>query len=301
MRVFVTGSAGFIAGNLLPLLAQDHNKLLLLIRSKKDREVLKKHRANVIVGDLKNIKSIKQNIKRFDPQICVHLAWEGIPDFSPKMSIRNLKNSTDLLDYVINETNCKKIIISGSCFEYGKKSGVCKEPGKAKINSYFSWAKHSLYNYAILRCKEANIDLIWFRIFYVYGPGQRKGSLIPTLVHSFKNRIIPQIDNPLNANDFIYVRDVAEAFGIAANKKLKSGVYNLGSGQSTKVVDVCEIIERHIFGEINITNQMKKNINSSQTVNFWADISKTKNALGWFSRTSLYSGIEQYIKSLEKT
>jgi len=299
MRIFITGSTGFIGRNLLPLLDQENDELLLLVRDEKNNEFSKEYKANIIIGDLTEIVKFKNDIRSFNPQACIHLAWEGIPDYSFDMSKRNIDNSLELINLILNETNCKKILISGSCYEYGKTAGICKESNKANITSAFSWAKYALYKYYQYVCKKSKVDLIWFRIFYVYGPKQRKESLIPMLVGSLKSGAIPQINNPLNANDFIYVKDIVEAFRTALHIKLKSGIYNLGSGKSTRVVDVCEIVEKLLFGKTDIAKRIKNNANK-QTINFCADMSKTKKALGWAPRTSLYDGIAQHIESFKK-
>ncbi len=128
----------------------------------------------------------------------------------------------------------------------------------------------------------------------MYGPGQRSGSLVPTLVRALKDGKAPDIRSPLNKNDFVYVEDIAEAFNMAVNRHLSSGIYNIGSGASTKVIDICEIIERLLFGNSNITNILRKNVNSEQKVNFWADTNKTSYVLGWKYTTSLEEGIAKY-------
>lgn len=296
MRIFITGAAGFIGRKILKLLSLESNELLLLAKDKPDYRLLAKYKQKTITGNLRNIINFKKDIQDFNPQACIHLAWEGIPDFSFNMCKKNLDNSLALLDFIVNETECQKIIVSGTCFEYGKTKGKCKESDNISVNSFFSWAKLSLYNYSHLICKKSKKDLIWFRIFYAYGPGQREESLIPTLIHSFKNRVKPNINNPLNAHDFIHIEDIAEAFRIVVNKKIKSGIYNLGSGKSTKVIDICKIVEKIIWGTTRLSDKITLNRNSQGTINFWADTAKTQKALRWKSNISLKSGIEDYLK-----
>ena len=297
MRIFVTGASGFIGRNVVELLCSDSNKLLLLVKDNNERKILQKYNRKVIVGDFKNISNFKKEIKGFNPQVFIHLAWEGIPDFSFNMCKKNLDNSLALSNFIINETDCKKIIVSGSCLEYGKTHGECKESDNVNINSFFSWAKYSLYCYLRFMCKKLNKDLIWFRIFYAYGHGQRKDSLIPKFIHSFINGKRPNINNPLNANDFIHISDIASAFRCAVNKKIKSGIYNLGSGKSTRVIDICKTIGKIINKKICISNTIKKvNCDSGKTLNYWANINKTQKALSWKANISIKNGIKYYLK-----
>jgi len=296
MRILITGVSGFLGRNMVELFSSRSNKLLLLVKNESERKPLDNYKQNIIIGNLKNIVYLKKDIKDFNPQALIHLAWEGIPDFSFQMCKRNLDNSLALVNLIINETDCKKIIISGSCLEYGKTNGACKESDEVNINSFFSWAKYSLYCYLKFICKKSGIDLIWFRIFYAYGPGQRKESLIPSLIYSFKKRVKPNINNALNANDFIHVDDIARAFWKAVNKKIKPGIYNLGSGKSTRVVDICKFVEKIIYRTTSLPDKINLNRNFREAANFWADMTKTQEALSWKPRVSIKDGIRSYLK-----
>jgi len=295
MRIFVTGGSGFVGQHVLKELDKQDVEILLLLMSP-EKTILKPEKSEIIYGDLNNLNNIQREIVDFNPQVCMHFAWQGIPDYSETLSKINLNNSIKLCDLLVNETNCKKIIISGSCFEYGRTKGACKENQKTKCNSFFSWAKQSLCNYLTLLCKHKNVNIFWGRIFYVYGPMQRKGSLIPAIVDSFMRGQAPQINKPLNANDFVYVEDIAEAFCMAAKANIPSGVYNIGSGVSTEVIRFCKIIEKELFGSTNMTNKIINTTNSRQELNFWADTSKSKKYLRWFAQTNIQQGIRRYLK-----
>ncbi len=284
---------GFLGQHIVSSLLNGKHELLLLKRSRRVFKNESKCRVKTITGDLNTLSNIKKDIIDFNPDILIHLAWEGIPDFSFNLSKRNLDNSIKLVNLITEKTNCRKIIISGSCQEYGKTRGICCETDDVKINSYFAWAKHSLYQYAHLICEERNIDLVWFRIFYVYGPGQRKGALIPGLAQSFLQKSALSLGNPLNANDFIYVLDVVKAFSLSVEKKLKTGIYNLGSGRSTKVIDICKLVERQIRGKLDVSRKLESDSHTNTGYcNFWADIDKSKKAFSWTPKISIQRGIK---------
>ncbi|NQT26137.1 NAD(P)-dependent oxidoreductase, partial [candidate division KSB1 bacterium] len=238
------------------------------------------------------------SIQKFNPEVCIHLAWKGIPDYSADISKSNLDNSINFLNFIVRETDCRKVIISGSCFEYGKTKGACKESDTVQTTSFFAWAKQSIYHYASLLCEQAAINLIWFRIFYVYGPGQRAGSLIPGIINKFNKGKHPDIMKPHNKNDFVYVEDVARAFQIAATNKIPSGIYNLGSGISTSVYEVCKTAELLITGQATMSEQLRDAYKEQKVTDFWADISKTTQTLGWMVSTSLEEGIKNHINAL---
>lgn len=300
MRVLITGASGFIGKSILKVLKLKPCELMLWGADARDRAYLKKYSRNVIIGDLKNLNLFKKTISRFDPQVCVHLAWEGIPDYSFEMSKRNLDSSLGLINFLINGTGCKKITISGSCMEYGKSEGICRETDTAKSNSFFSWAKNSLYSYCYFACEKAGVDLIWFRLFYVYGPGQKEKSLIPSIVKALKICRAPEIDYPMNANDFVNCADVAEAFSVAIKRKIPPGIYNLGSGRSVEAISVCRMVERELTGGVNISKKVIENSGTKQQLNFWADTKRSARLFGWHPQVDILAGIRQYIKNLEE-
>lgn len=293
MRILFTGATGFVGTHVRREIEAENNEVLFLI-SPGEKIAPQNAESKVIEIDLKDIKKVKDKIISFSPEVCIHCAWQGIPDYSEEVSKINLNNSISLVDVLFKETACKKLIVSGSCLEYGKTKGICTETESEVPSLFFSWAKLALYNYANLMAKNNGRSLIWFRMFYVYGPGQRKTSLIPSLVASFKKKELPKINNPYNANDFVYMEDVAEAFNMAVNIPVPSGIYNIGSGSSMKVIDICEIIERSINGTNDITDIIRKKINCEQEISFWADTNKTSDVLQWKYTTSIEDGIAKY-------
>jgi UDP-glucose 4-epimerase len=297
MRVFITGSTGFVGRHVIREICAGKNEVLALryIDEQQEAEALG---VQDICGDLGDIEPLKTAIRSFNPETVIHLAWQGIPDYSEVISRINLNNSIQLLDFIMDETDCQKMIISGSCFEYGKNKGVCREADPVQLGSFFSWAKYSLYRYLLLKCEQKETDLNWFRIFYVYGPEQRKGSLIPTLVQALKEGEIPDIRSPQNKNDFVYIEDIAKAFRLAVERNVETGIYNLGSGISRSVYEVCRIVEECLQVDRDISNDILKNGPKESTVDFWCDTEKTTRCLGWRYGVTLEEGIARYIGSL---
>ena len=174
------------------------------------------------------------------------------------------------------------------------------ETDKSIAGSYFAEAKSSLRQYAHLKCQKKNIELVWFRIFYAYGPSQRAKSLIPSLISSFKHKKTIEINNLLNANDFIYAGDVVEAFYRAVIMQIQPSIYNLGTGNSTSVYEVCRLAEEILFNATKISGNLLTKNSSTKSVDFWADMTKTKKALNWEAKVNLRSGIIETLQSLGK-
>lgn len=293
MRIFVTGANGFIGRHVVPELVKDGHELLILSR------VVRKAAKNtkVIAGDLQDLQGFRDAVLKFDPHVCVHLAWEGIPDYSYEVSKSNLDVSLALMNFLVQETNCRKIIAGGSSWEYGKTRGVCKEIDPPAINSPFVWAKNALQVYGAFACAARKVDFVWLRIFFAYGPGQKEHSLIPTLYRALKAGKTPDIRAPHNAQDFVYAGDVARAFVLAVRKNIPSGIYNIGTGRTVKVGKIRRMVEAAMFGKPLYRENTKA---PSGAVNVRADIAKFQNACGWRPIIGLEQGIKNQIESLEK-
>ena len=52
-----------------------------------------------------------------NPNIVIHLAWYGIPNFNKANCEKNFKISKNLIDATLQNKNCEKLIITGTCKE----------------------------------------------------------------------------------------------------------------------------------------------------------------------------------------
>ena len=295
MKVFVTGGTGFIGPYVIRELSRRGHSLLLL--SEKPKSQIRKlnlpKEVKLVKGNLSNINSWKSAIENFRPDAAIHMAWEGIPDYSAEMSIKNLKYGLNLFKELA-KLKCKKIICTGSCWEYGQNYGKLSEDFPIRPSNAFAAAKNALHWLGREIAKENNMQFIWTRFFYVYGPGQRKNSLIPYIIKCVKEGKKPKIKTPSTRSDFIYVEDVAKAISMILGKCNQSTVYNIGSEHSTSIKDIVKII----YSELNLQYEPKTKLFKSGNThfdNFWADISKIKKEIGWKPKISIHEGIKKMI------
>lgn len=170
MRIVITGATGFIGSDLIKKIDTKKNKILCISRKRHKN----KNNIKWIKCSLSEDNKYKKQISDFNAEVVIHLAWEGIPNLSKKNCKKNLSISKKFLNYFLNSKHCKKIIISGTCFEYKNNIGSCNEKSKIEKTNIFSATKTNLRQWVEDKVKKKKIKLYWLRIFYAYGSEQRK-------------------------------------------------------------------------------------------------------------------------------
>jgi nucleoside-diphosphate-sugar epimerase len=301
MIILVTGASGFIGKHFCDEMRRQGHQLISISRN---CNTSNDFNDNIywIQSSLDLSNETLNLIEYLKPEILVHLAWQDIPDFSKEKSHKNLESQIHFFNNLISLKSIKRIIVSGSCWEYGDSIGLCSEDNDITPLNYFIWAKKSLYNYLNIICVENNLELVWLRFFYVYGPGQKQSSLIPSLFLKLVNNEKPIILSPQDSNDFIYIDDLINAIKLVVIKDKISGIINIGSGKSTPIIEVLKLIELELFSKINYSNSNKNIPKSTNRIkNFWADIRKAKNVLCWAPSISMKDGIIKYKNHIQKS
>lgn len=144
MKVVVTGASGFIGKpSLDQLLRQGHDVLALSRQISGPDDHAGNTRLVWHSCDLAEPESWIQAVRDFSPEGCLHLAWEGIPDYGFDRSLRNLVMGANFVEELIR-SGCSHFVISGSCWEYGKVAGLVREEMDSVEPGVFAASKNAL-------------------------------------------------------------------------------------------------------------------------------------------------------------
>ena len=287
MRVLVTGGTGFLGCRVIPRLAQ-HD---LLCISRHPERLPNIPSVNVVTSNLATDRDWITKVAKFQPEWCVHLAWDGLPDYSFERCRSNLDTSLRLLDVLV-QSGLKRIVVAGTCWEYGRASGRVTEGQEPLDVDLFAATKTSLFNVISSVARSAGFEYQWARIFFVYGLGQRSTSLLPSLRHAYVSNVKPDIRTPATVQDFIHVDDVAAGLVSLVSSDAPSGVFNIGSGQPTSVSQVANITADYY-------NKPRPFTDVSNGSGFWASTEKIMSATDWRPGIGIGEGIVSTLKILD--
>lgn len=206
-KILITGGTGFVGSNFVKNLAKNQ-KVIVLTRKK----IKSSYNIKYLNCDLKSKKQVNKIFKKEKPDIVYHFAWEGIPSFNLNNLKKNIIISNNLIS-AVNIFRCKKIIIAGSCNEYPYKDYNFKNKentsSSKKLNNL--GRQKNFIKYIFTSKLNNDVKLIWSRIFYVYGPGQRDESLLSSLIKKYEKKEKFILKNSSVYNDYIFIDDVISA------------------------------------------------------------------------------------------
>jgi dTDP-6-deoxy-L-talose 4-dehydrogenase (NAD+) len=279
MKILVTGSTGFI-GNYVVSELLKHNINIIVSGTKPLQEVQKNwlKKVNYIQADL--------NVKRDDwfsffkePDIIIHISWEGLPNYKELFHLeRNLPNNYYFLKNMI-ESGCKKVVVIGTCFEYGMQSGSLKEDIETKPDNPYAQAKDALRKQMEELQKQVDFNLKWIRLFYMYGKGQSPNSILSQLEAAIENGDkVFNMSGGEQIRDYLPVEKVAEYIVRISLQDKVSGVINCCSGKPISIRKLVEdyLKEKNKKIELNLGHYPYPDY---EPMAFWGDNYKLKQII----------------------
>lgn len=213
----------------------------------------------------------------------------------------NVTNVFKMLDAIRkHQPECKFINISSAAV-YGNPD-VLPVTENTVLKPVSPYGTHKLMAENILRefYTYYNIPTLSLRLFSVFGTGLQK-QLFWDLHKKMQNTSkIELLGTGNESRDFIYVKDVTQAFNLIIQKCLFNGsAINISNGIEVTIKKAVETFTKELEwkGEIIFSQTIRK----GDPLNWKADISTLKQ-LGYQQTYSLQSGLKEYIQWLkEKT
>ena len=271
MKIAITGATGFIGRHVRNALAKtDHDVILIVRKIEKVGEITA--RETIVTADLHQERTDWFEI--FErPDAVLHLAWGGLPNYMDNYHLEKELHMQSTFLKALIESGLKKLVVTGTCYEYGMCSGALSEDQETKPNTPYGIAKDNLRKELFELQQRKNFDLTWARIFYPYGEGQSEKSLYSQLKSAISLKQEFLMGSGRQILDFIHVEQVARYLLLLLTLGTNVGVINLGSGKpqtvATFVREQIRIFQSNLvprFGSIPDRDY--------ESVSFWSDNSR---------------------------
>jgi len=316
--ILITGGAGFIGSNLAFYFQNNHpdTKVVVLdkfrsgetfsngnLKSFGHFKNLVGFKGEVISGDINDKKLLKRLEDEYQFDYIFHEAAISDTTVAEQdlMIQTNVNAYKDLLDIAIKHK--ANMIYASSAATYGDSDTF--EVGYESPNNVYGFSKVMMDNitYEYLK-KDLDISIVGLRYFNVYGEREffknKTASTVVQFAHQLlkgeKVKLFEGSDKILR--DFIYIEDVVQA-NILAMQPKRSGVFNVGTGKARSFQDIADIVQKELG--LNRDYEYIKNPYIGQYQFFTqANITSTKEALGYEPRFSLEDGIRSYIPEIKR-
>jgi dTDP-6-deoxy-L-talose 4-dehydrogenase (NAD+) len=237
MRVAVSGASGFIGRYVLLNLINKGIKPIALTR---DKSKLADFESNIEVIEFDITNHDTEAYQKIGaPDLLIHLAWDGLPNYKSLHHFEvELPKHYQFIKNLV-QSGLKKVFVAGTCFEYGMQSGEISPSTEAKPTNPYGYAKDSLKKQLSYLKNEIDFELVWGRLFYMYGEGQSKNSLFSQL-----KMAIEQGDKIFNMSggeqvrDYLHVSEVAEKISTVSLQKNENICVNICSGKPVILKDL---------------------------------------------------------------
>ena len=93
------------------------------------------------------------------PKVLILISWPNLPNYNKRLHMtENLPAMISLIDSL---EYLKKVLVAGTCYEYGDTSGLLSENLPTRPNTIYGLSKDSLRRYLDIHSRLNSYDLIW--------------------------------------------------------------------------------------------------------------------------------------------
>ena len=229
MKIAVTGASGFIGRHLLPILIKNGHEVIAVVRDK--NKVADLDLGCLVVEHVIGTEKNDIFTKLGKPDVLLHLAWSGLPNYKSLHHIDVELPTHYHFIKLMAESGVKHIAVIGTCFEYGMQSGELHEELETRPNNPYGYAKDALRKQLQFLQNENNFNLIWMRLFYMYGEDQPDNTLYSQLRQAAsRGEAMFNMSGGEQLRDYLHIDEVVKKIAELTCMKKDVGIVNVCSG-----------------------------------------------------------------------
>lgn len=300
MRVLVTGGAGFIGSHVAGLLVSRGMEVSVL------DDLSSGPRENVPVQasfhqvDIEDADAVREIVKREQPEAVIHLAAQinvRVSIEKPVLDARkNVVGTLNVLEALRESGGGKFVFASTGGAIYGEQEySPADEEHPTRPESPYALSKLAAERYIRFYDERYGIPGVTLRLANVYGPRQDphgEAGVVAIFARKLLRGERPVVfGDGRQTRDFVYAADVADGFLRAL--EARAGIYNIGTGVETSVLDVLQLIAKAGGRPADpehadpIPGELRRSC-----IRF----DKARQELGWTPQVPLAEGIERTVR-----
>lgn len=252
---------------------------------------------------------IQKDVRELTPKelgpmdFIVHLAFvTNIPNsiqYPIETTRDNVEMTARLLD-MATKAGVKKLVFSSTASLYGHNPTPWREdmPSDPDPIEPYSWQKLSCEYLCRMWTKRYGLPTATLRLFQVFGENQRPDTAMAAFFRSKKEgkpitltETTAQSSFKSGQRDFVYVKEVAEAFyrALESEKTGQGEIINVGTGKVTTMEEVANAIG----GEIVFIPKRGFEVERHE-----ADTTRINNLFNWQPTVNVIEWIREFVKTL---
>ncbi|MDG4817128.1 GDP-mannose 4,6-dehydratase [Micromonospora sp. WMMD956] len=295
MRVLVTGGAGFIGSHLVDALLERGDTVTVvddLSTGRCGRLAVRVTFHQESITDGKTLAAIVADAR---PDLIYHLAAQAdvrtsVADASGDTGV-NVLGTVNVLE-AARTVGARVVFASTGGALYGAISAIpSPEDARPEPAAPYGAAKYCAEQYVALYNRLYGTAHAVLRLGNVYGPRQDpagEAGVVSIFCGNLLSGRRPTIfGDGKQTRDYVYVADVVEAF-LAAAEHGGAGVWNIGTGTSTSILELLEVIAatadravQPVFAAARLGELQHSAL----------DVTRAGRELNWTARTALAEGI----------
>jgi UDP-glucose 4-epimerase len=308
MHVLITG-AGLAGCHLAAALQQRGHEAILYDVAPRERYIQNvAGQVPVVRGDIRDLAGLIETMQGHAIEAVVHTAFliGGALAHHPYSGVRTNVDGALATFEAARLTGVKRFLFASTqgVYDYSRADRPIPEDHPlSEVDGYYRASKIACERLLRAFAAQSHLDFAILRFAQIYGYGHyAAGDLAGPVMHAvlvdaLADRPVRIDPGVLSVNDYVYAKDVAQGAALACEKRLRSGIYNIGSGFLGTTTAVAEAI-RHVAPAASV-----EILSEPAAGPFWAheqplDIARAREDLGYQPQYDLAAGIEDFAKQL---
>ncbi len=311
MKILVTGGAGFIGGNFVHYMLQQHQEDQILCVDKLTyagnlstlADVLDQDNFTFVRLDICDREGIYNLFEKERPDIVINFAAESHVD-------RSIENPEIFLQTNIIGTS----VLMDACRKYGivryhqvSTDEVYGDLPLDRTDLFFTETTplHTSSPYSSSKAGADLLVLAYHRTYGLpvtisrcsnnYGPYHFPEKLIPLMIiNALHDQPLPIYGDGLNVRDWLYVEDHCKAIDLIVRKGRTGEVYNVGGHNEMRNIDIVKLICQELHKPESLIAHVTDRKGHDRR--YAIDPTKIHDELGWLPETTFATGLKKTIQ-----